>query len=634
MNLISVDKLSYTMHDNPLFSNITLGIDEKERIGFIGKNGCGKTTFLHLLKGDLQPDQGTVSRNSNARIEFLSQHPSFRPGCTLKEYLYEQGGYLPSLLLEYRKCFEEYSHNHENKKKLEMLTAKVDALSGWDLEKDYISILNEIGLKDSFLVMDNLSGGMIKKAAIARVLSIKPDFLILDEPTNHLDIKTIEWLEKYLSSSKLAFIIVTHDRYFLDSVCSAILELENGSFYKYQGNYSYFLEKREERIAAQRNEQNRIESILKRELEWLKRGAKARTTKDRGRQQRIVDLMEKQTDEMPENADFTSSNRRAGKKILEVRNISKSYEGKKVINPFSYSFKSGERIGLIGPNGSGKTTFLDLLTSSVSPDSGSLDPGINTKFGYYDQMSRPLNTDTSVLEFIQKESETVAMADGSVVSAAKFLEMFGFPSSYHRMELSRLSGGEKRRLYLLRILSGNPNFLILDEPTNDLDLQTLRKLEEYIIAFKGCVMIVSHDRAFLDRTTDYLFLFDGTGGIKGYTGNYSAYHENEEEEKKKDSRAARVSNSLQSRGKPGSGNNRGTEIPQQKKKLTFNEKREYDAIMPELEKLEEEKSSLEKSFTDAELSPFELAENHDRYKKVLDEIESKTNRWEALSEYV
>ncbi|MDX9800206.1 MAG: ABC-F family ATP-binding cassette domain-containing protein [Spirochaetia bacterium] len=579
MNLISIDKLSYTMHDNPLFNNISLGIDEKERIGFIGKNGSGKTTFLRLLKGELLPDEGTVSVNSGARIEFLSQHPSFRPGCTLKEYLYEQGGYLPSLLLEYKKCFEEYSHNHENKQKLEKLTAEVDSLSGWDMEKDYISILNELGLKDPLLVMDSLSGGMIKKAAIARVLSIKPDFLILDEPTNHLDIKTIEWLEKNLSSAKMAFIIVTHDRYFLDSVCSTILELENGSFYKYQGNYSYFLEKREERIASQRNEQNRIESILKRELEWLKRGARARTTKDRGRQQRIADLMEKQTKEPLENPDFTSSNRRAGKKILEVKNISKSYDGREVISPFTYSFKSGERIGLVGPNGSGKTTFLDLLTSALTPDSGTLDPGINTKFGYYDQMSRPLKTNSTVLDFIKKESETIAMADGSLISAAKFLDMFGFPPSYHRMELGRLSGGEKRRLYLLQVLSGNPNFLVLDEPTNDLDLETLRKLEEYIIAFKGCVMIVSHDRAFLDRTTDYLFLFDGTGSIKGFTGNYSAYHEDEEEEKKSESRTARTVHSKAAGRQDG-------EKGAVKKKLTFNENREYDSILPALEKLE------------------------------------------------
>ncbi len=620
MNLISVEKLSYTMHDNPLFSDVTIGFDEGEKTGFIGKNGCGKTTFLRLLKGELLPDEGTVSRNAFVRIEFLSQHPSFSPGCTIRDFLYDGGGELPTLILEYKKCLEEYQHDHKGSRKLEELTARMDNLECWDMEKDYLSLLNELGIVESSSAMESLSGGMIKKIALARVLAIRPTFLILDEPTNHLDIKSIEWLEKYLAETRISFILVTHDRYFLDAACRTIVELDGGKFYRYQGNYSVYLEKREERIAAEKSEQNRIASVLRRELEWLKRGPKARTTKDRGRKQRIDELLEKRKTAEQDAADFSSTNSRLGKKILEVRDICKSYSGKEVIRPFTYSFKKGERIGLIGPNGSGKTTFLDLITSSVAPDSGIIDAGVNTKFGYYDQMSRPLLETCTVLEFIQKVNETVTLSDGTSVSAARFLEMFGFPVRYHRMELSRLSGGEKRRLYLIRVLSGNPNFLVMDEPTNDLDLETLRRLEDYILSFTGCVMIVSHDRAFLDRTTDYLFVFDGKGDIQGYTGSYTEY-DDEVNEQNDVRHALKEERPLKER-------------QTEKKKLSFGEKKEYEAILPAIDSLEAEKCELEKYFSAASPDPRQLAEKNIRYKKVLEEIEKKTRRWEELSEYV
>ena len=524
MNLISIENLSKTVNDKPLFQDVTMGIDEGEKIGFIGPNGAGKSTLLHIISGLLEADMGNISRNNNLRISMLEQTPIIPERITIRDFLYKSESPVIKLIAEYHRCLENYNHTESNvgagrDLPLQELTERMDKENGWEIENNYLSFLSELKLGNPEQIMDNLSGGMKKKAALARALASRPNLLILDEPTNHLDLEIIEWLEKYLATSNFSFIMVTHDRYFLDSVCKTILELDKGRIYKYPGNYSTFLERREIRLSTEQNEQARIKSILRRELEWLSRGPKARASKDKKRKMRIEDLMDKQNRKEHDSAEFSSSNRRLGKKILELKDISKTYKNNKVISSFSYKFKRGERIGIIGPNGSGKTTFLDIITGQIQGDSGEIEKGINTLFGYYDQLSdhlaRAITENLTVLEYIKETAEQITLEDNKSISAARFLEMFNFPSSTHRTHLDRLSGGEKRRLYLIKILITNPNFLILDEPTNDLDLDTMRRLEDYIISFGGTIIVVSHDRAFLDRTTDFLFIFDGEGGMFG-----------------------------------------------------------------------------------------------------------------------
>ena len=625
MNLISIENLSKTVNDNPLFQNVTMGIDEGEKIGFIGPNGAGKSTLLHILADLIEKDEGNISKNNNLRISMLEQTPTIPAGISIKDFFYQGESPIIKLVANYHECLK----NHDMEL-LEKLTEQMDKENGWEIENNYISFLSELKLNNPNQLMDNLSGGMKKKAALARTLASKPNLLILDEPTNHLDIEIIEWLEKYLGNANFSFIMVTHDRYFLDSVCTGIMELDKGRIYKYPGNYSTFLERREIRLSTEQNEQVKIKSILRRELEWLSRGPKARASKDKKRKMRIEDLMDKKIQKEQEISEFSSSNKRLGKKILELENIEKSYNNETVISPFSYKFKKGERIGIIGPNGSGKTTFLNIISQQIKPDKGTIDKGLNTKFGYYDQLSDHLNEAGSknftILEYIKETAEQITLEDGKIASAAKFLEMFNFPSGTHRTLISKLSGGEKRRLFLIKTLITNPNFLILDEPTNDLDLDTMRRLEDYVLNFSGTLIVVSHDRAFLDRTTDFLFVFDGQGKIKGFTGNYSEYREF----------ISMTKLSSKTKKKDNADNNKVLEHRDQtystKRKLSFRENREFETIESEIADLEAEKNKLESLFSKTNRSLKELETNNRRYKIVSDLIETKLARWEELAE--
>ncbi len=625
MNLISIENLSKTVNDNPLFQNVTMGIDEGEKIGFIGPNGAGKSTLLHILADLIEKDEGNISKNNNLRISMLEQTPTIPAGISIKDFFYQGESPIIKLVANYHECLK----NHDMEL-LEKLTEQMDKENGWEIENNYISFLSELKLNNPNQLMDNLSGGMKKKAALARTLASKPNLLILDEPTNHLDIEIIEWLEKYLGNANFSFIMVTHDRYFLDSVCTGIMELDKGRIYKYPGNYSTFLERREIRLSTEQNEQVKIKSILRRELEWLSRGPKARASKDKKRKMRIEDLMDKKIQKEQEISEFSSSNKRLGKKILELENIEKSYNNKTVISPFSYKFKKGERIGIIGPNGSGKTTFLNIISQQIKPDKGTIDKGLNTEFGYYDQLSDHLNEAGSknftILEYIKETAEQITLEDGKIASAAKFLEMFNFPSGTHRTLISKLSGGEKRRLFLIKTLITNPNFLILDEPTNDLDLDTMRRLEDYVLNFSGTLIVVSHDRAFLDRTTDFLFVFDGQGKIKGFTGNYSEYREF----------ISMTKLSSKTKKKDNADNNKILEHRDQtystKRKLSFRENREFETIESEIADLEAEKNKLESLFSKTNRSLKELETNNRRYKIVSDLIETKLARWEELAE--
>ncbi len=607
--------------DEPLFSGVSLGIDEGARIGLIGRNGAGKSTFLHLITGTLEPDAGTIARNRMLRISMLEQMPSAPANITIREYLYHDTSYRVRILNDYRQCLSDYEHDHSQEHRLAELTDKMDKEGVWGIEHEYLSRLTELGLEDPDLPMDQLSGGMIKKSAIARALASGPNMLILDEPTNHLDIDTIEWLESYLKNNTLGFIMVTHDRYFLDAVCTTIFELDDRTIYTYEGNYTTFLERRAQRLLEQQRHQEKIANILRREREWLMRGPKARTSKDKLRIQRVQDLMDSQVQLEHESAEFTSSHRRLGKKILELKGIAKSYGDTTIISPFSYSFKRGERIGIVGPNGSGKTTFLDLISGRTDPTEGTMDVGINTVFGYYDQLSTPLKETMTVLEYMEDISELIVLGHGAKISAARFLEMFNFPVSMHRVEISRLSGGERRRLYLISVLLRNPNFLIIDEPTNDLDIDTMRRLEEYLDNFSGCVLAVSHDRAFLDRVTDYLFVFDGTGRITGIAGNYSDYRTyltsvKSEQDLPVDETSAR----------------KVKQVRHNKKGLSFKEQREYEQILQRIEELEQEKKRLEEDFCNPEVDPAAIQKLHLRYQEIDRLLTASMERWEYLSE--
>ena len=607
MNLISIDDVSKQLKEEPLFEQVSLGISEQDRIGLLGANGSGKSTFLNLITGLLEPDSGTISKNRELRLSMLDQSPQFSSGISVRQSLYEGNSFMIQLLNTYRQCLEELGDKASSR--LEELTEQMDRYHGWDIEHSYISLLTELGIYDTDQSVDQLSGGMRKKAALARVLATQPNLLILDEPTNHLDIATVEWLEQYILSSRLACIVVTHDRYFLDAACTRIFEIDRRKIYTYEGNYAAYLDQKQQRSAREAAGQSRISAILRDEMQWLMRGPRARTGKDRGRKKRIQNLMDMRTAGEQESADFSSSHRRLGKKVLEIKKASVSFSGQQVIRPFTFSFRRGQRIGLIGPNGSGKSTFLNMITGSVKLDSGEIDVGVNTHFGYYDQMNHALPEEKEVLEFITDCREQVTLAPGQQVSAAKFLENFGFDVYFHRIAISRLSGGEKRRLLLIATLMEHPNFLLLDEPTNDFDLKTMLKLEEYIERFEGCLLIVSHDRAFLDRCTDYLFIFDGTGSIKGFAGQYSEYRQELDQQK-----SSRTAGDAPSPVKQKTRENR---------KLTYKERQEFEGLLDEIDQLEAEKAYLEKQFlqrTDA------LEAQSRRYEEVLHLIEEKSRR--------
>ncbi len=623
MNVVSADNICKRVKERPLFKNVSLGITEGEKIGFIGTNGSGKSTFLNIIAGTVTPDEGKISRRNGTNISILEQTPFIEDNTTLKEFLFLDKN--PGIVLakEYYQFLETYTHTPHEEKLLGLLQSRMDKANAWDIETTYFSLLKEFKLPRADTEMKSLSGGMRKKASLARALAPRPNLLLLDEPTNHLDIDVIEWLEKYLREDIPGFIMITHDRYFLDRVCTHIMEIDREGIFKYEGNYSTFLKRKEERLTIRKNEQLKIETVLRRELEWLKRGPRARTGKDKKRKKNIENLMKARVEEDGESNDFSSSNRRLGKKILELKNVSLSLGGKRILLPFSYSFKKGERIGLIGPNGSGKSSFLNITASRIPPDSGEIDQGINTEIGYYDQLSSPLKGNETPLEFIEKTAERIKLSDGSDVSASGFLELFGIPVSIQRNCISTLSGGEKRRLYLISILAGNPNFLLMDEPTNDLDIETMKKLEDYITGFQGTALIVSHDRAFLDRTCDYLFIFRGDGSINGFFGDYSLYRQiSKDETSGKKEQPASFSRE-KTKDKPAN----------KEKPLSFKEKKEFETLMEEIEILEEKKKLLEKSFTDPDLSHLEIAEKGKEYDEISNLIDRKTSRWEELADF-
>lgn len=613
VNILSIENLEKTVKDNPLFEHVTLGLDEGEKVGIVGKNGEGKSTFLYTLIGKITPDEGKVSLRNGTRVALLEQRVTYKEGATISSYLYEASDSNIEILNKYKKAIEE-----GNNKESIALGEIIERDNLWDIERAYMASLTDMG--ESFTgkeKMESLSGGERKKVALSRVFALKANLVLFDEPTNHLDIESVEYLEKWIKNTPATVIIVTHDRHILSNVCSTIWELDKRHFYRHPGSFTEYLERKEERLVMAEKEQARLKTILRREMVWLMRGPQARTGKDKGRKDRIEDMqsqIKKIRDE--KMTEFSSLERRLGKKILDINNIGAKYGDRVLFKDFTYSFTKGIKIGLIGKNGSGKSTLLDILSGLREPDWGSVDIAVNTVFGYYDQMGRELVENKTALEYAEKFGNRVRYTNGEDVSASRFLELFGFPIESQRTPISLLSGGERRRLYLITRLISNPNFLLFDEPTNDLDIPTMENLEDYISSFPGCAIISSHDRTFLDCSVDFLFVIENER-ITLFPGNYTEYREKKDEEekereveKKKDSRR-----------------------PREKKGLTFKENKEKESLEEEIATLEKEIKALEDSFSTAENTELgTLKERTKKYEEKKITLDEKTERWLELEE--
>ncbi len=597
MNIVSLTDVDKSFGNGLLFEEVSLGIDDGEKIGLVGRNGSGKSTFLRLLTGEVGPDEGAVVRGRGLRIATLGQRPGIVRGATIDDYLFADraGAISPS----------------------------TDAEEQAAALQRYRAICTQLGLDDTSAPLEALSGGMLKKAALARTLAFDADLVTLDEPTNHLDLDAVIWLEQRLKSSSGGFVMVTHDREMLDSVCTTILEIADHRIYRHPGNYSAYLRRRAERQDEQDAAEKRRVSILRRELEWLQRGPKARTGKDKGRKDRIGALLDAGQETEVSLQSLPAAQRRLGKKALEVEDVAKRYDGTPVITGFSYEFTPGERVGVIGPNGSGKTTLLDIIVGRVRPDRGSVQPGTTTAFAYFDQTGGRINAQMTVLDYLKEEAERVRISDDATVSAEQFLERFLFPRPMFSQTLDRLSGGEFRRLYLVRLLATAPNFLLLDEPTNDLDIDTLRVLEQYLEEFTGCVLLVSHDRALLNRLTDSLLVFDGDGGIRSFVGSYDDYRAEEAR-----LRAAAKERPARREAQPA----RRSAEPRERRGLSFREQREYMHLPDEVAAAEDEMKRLEIEFQQPTQDPAKLEARTRRYHELREEVEAKTARWEELAE--
>ena len=537
MNYISIDNISKAFSDKLLFENISFGIEKGEKTALVAANGTGKSTMMKILVGKEESDKGTIAYNENIRIGYLEQLPQFDPQLTIQDVISTGHTDIMNVIQRYENALQNHvdDDNISTKKELEVAILQMDSLQAWSYEQRLKQLLFTFEITDLTQKIGTLSGGQVKRLALALVLLDDPDILFLDEPTNHLDMGMIEWLEKYLTQSTKTLFMVTHDRYFLDRVCNKIFELYQGTMYTHNGNYDYYVRKSREREENKRIAAERAGQLLKYELEWMRSTPQARTGKAKARIDAFYDLKEKAKFRRDNTElQFGSDMQRLGGKILEMDRVSKSYGEMTILKDFDYIFKKGERIGIIGKNGIGKSTFLNMITGNESPDSGTIVTGQTVAYGYYTQKGIKFDERKTVLETIQDIAEVIHYGKDNVYTADKLLAHFMFPYSMHRQPVSLLSGGEKRRLYLLTVLVSNPNFLILDEPTNDLDLLTLQKLEDFLQSYKGCLLVVSHDRFFLDQTVDQLFVFEGDGKVKGFMGNYSQYHDYLEEKNKEE----------------------------------------------------------------------------------------------------
>jgi len=644
MNLVSIDGAAIAVKDGYLFEELSLGINEGDRIGLVGRNGAGKTSLLSLLAGRLVSDKGSISKKRGLKTNTLAQRPAFNPSDSIRAFFLK--GDCPEIALfsAYETLLSsqnEKTTNHESfEREQARLHKEMDEADAFDLDRRFASLCSELGLEDLDRPMSSLSGGMVKKAAIARCLAPRSDLLLLDEPTNHLDVETIEWLEARLLSIGPAFVVVTHDRWFLNSVCSSMLEIDRRRVYSHPGNYSAWLQRKAERYASFEKAENRRLANLKIELEWLNRGARARATKSEGRKDRIREMVASGLVRENRMESFSSAGSRLGKKAVELFAASKSYGDKLVLKPFSYEISPGARVGIVGPNGAGKTTLLDLVLGRTEAAEGKIERGATVRFGYFDQNADRIDRNLSVIEFVREKAELVTLKDGLVLNAEQLLERFLFPREFNGLPVSRLSGGELRRLQLVRILAEAPNFLLLDEPTNDLDIETIELLEDFLESFGGCLLVVSHDRAFLDRVADCLIILDGSGGAKSYPGSYGDWRdflatETDREQVRGVSERSRLQNSQT--GRQGGDDENSKEAicapsEMHKQKLTWAEKREFEGLLEQIDDLEEERRILEALFSRTGISPVELERSSRRYSELESLIHRLTTRWEELAE--
>ena len=611
--------------DKLLFENISFGIEKGEKTALVAATGTGKSTMMKILVGKEESDKGTISYNENIRIGYLEQLPQFDPELTIQEVISTGHTDIMAVIQRYENALLNHvdDNNTSTKKELEQAIAQMDGLQAWSYEQRLKQLLYTFEITDLTQKVGTLSGGQVKRLALALVLLDDPDILFLDEPTNHLDMGMIEWLEKYLTQSTKTLFMVTHDRYFLDRVCNKIFELYQGTMYTHNGNYDYYVRKSREREENKRIAAERAGQLLKHELEWMRSTPQARTGKAKARIDVFYDLKEK-AKVRRDNSElqFGADMQRLGGKILEMDRVSKSYGDMTILKDFDYIFKKGERIGIIGKNGIGKSTFLNMITGNEQPDSGTIVTGQTVAYGYYTQKGIKFDERKTVLETIKDIAEIIHYGKDKTYTADQLLAHFMFPYSMHRQQVALLSGGEKRRLYLLTVLVSNPNFLILDEPTNDLDLLTLQKLEDYLSTYKGCLLVVSHDRFFLDETVDQLFVFEGDGKVKGFMGNYSQYHEYLENKTREEKREIAAQKQETRAEKPAT---------ERKKKRTYKEQQEYEQLAKDIEALENEKKELTAKL-EQQLDYKEIEKIGNRIGEITDLIDEKELRWLELDE--
>ena len=618
MNYLSVQDLGKSYGIQTLFKGLNFGIDQGQKVALVARNGTGKTTILRALAGVEPADTGLVVFRKGIRIAFLQQESHFGNAKTVYQAIFESENPLLSAIQEY----EEALLNPENADAFQKAFDKMDQLEAWDYEVKVKTILSKLKLDELTQELSVLSGGQKKRLSLAKILIEQPDFLILDEPTNHLDLAMIEWLQEFLTKENVTLFMVTHDRYFLDAICNEILELEEGDLYRYKGNYTYYLEKKQERQAVMQTNIDKAKNLYTKELEWMRRQPKARGTKSKARIESFYDV-EKSAKKRIKNdkVQLEVQMTRLGSKILELHKVSKSYGDLKILDQFTYTFKKRDRIGIVGKNGVGKTTVLNMLTGTETIDAGKIVTGDTVVIGYYTQSGMKMDEGKRVIEIVRDIAEYIPLAGGRKLTAAQMLERFLFTKDAQWKHVSVLSGGEKKRLYLLTILMKNPNFLILDEPTNDLDLITLKVLEDFLDEFEGCMITVSHDRYFMDRLVDHLFVFEGEGQVKDFPGNYTDYRENVAADGKLKIDKPKLKDPVKDRAS-------------EKRKLTYNEKKEYDTIESVIDGLEQEKVAIGTQFNDAGLDAEKMKELGVRLKEIDEEIASKTNRWMELAELV
>jgi ABC transport system ATP-binding/permease protein len=640
MSIFTLQSVKKDFGIKEILKDASFSLDATDKVGLIGTNGSGKSTLLKMIAGIEPIDSGQIIVNPGAKIVYLPQQPDLDENRTVLEQVFADSGEQMPLIREYEELSHKLAHNPEDNQllaRLSKVTQRMEAIGAWDLETKAKIILTKLGIEDFDARIGNLSGGYRKRIALAAALLSEPEVLLMDEPTNHLDAMSVEWLQSYLKGFRGALLLITHDRYFLDRVTNRIIEIDRGDLYTYSGNYSYYLEKKALAEESTLSSQRKHQGVLRRELEWLKRGPKARSTKQKARIDRIHEMQTKEFKQAQGKVEISTPGRRIGKKVIELENVYKAYDERTLIKNFTYEFSPDDRVGIIGGNGAGKSTLMDIITDRIQPDSGKVEIGSTIHIGYFDQHSEDvleaINENQRVIDYLKEIAEYVKTADGTLITASQMLERFLFPGNQQYAPIHKLSGGEKRRLFLLRVLMSAPNVLILDEPTNDLDVQTLAILEEYLEEFNGCVIAVSHDRYFLDRTVDKIFAFESEGNIRQYPGNYSVYLDYKQAEEATSSQQQAKQEPKKTEVSKAEKYEKSSSRNSKSRRLSSWEKREFEELEGKIAQLEAQKAETEKVLYNA--PPGKIAEVQELYQKLeslTQAIETATERWLELAE--